>query len=91
LVWLKKYNLIIILVFWIDRIFKMYRFDFRRKVLEIREAEALSMASVAARFGVGALSVMRWTRKLHPCLRRNKPGAKIDRQALCEDVIARFI
>jgi transposase len=42
----------------------MYSFDFRRKVLEIRRKEALSMAAVAARFGVGALSVMRWTKHL---------------------------
>ncbi len=29
---------------------------------------------------------MRWTKNLQPCLTRNKPGTKIDRDALCEDV-----
>ena len=64
----------------------MYGLDFRSKVMEIRRREGLSMAAVAARFGVGVSSVMRWSKRLDPKVKRNKPATKIDMVALAADV-----
>ncbi|MGL5783914.1 MAG: IS630 transposase-related protein [Alphaproteobacteria bacterium] len=58
-----------------------YSIDFRRKVLDVREKEGLSMESVAARFGVCVASVMRWTKEISPKRTRYKPP-KIDMEAL---------
>jgi len=55
-----------------------YSIDFRRKVLEIKEREGLSFEEVAVRFGIGQASVFRWSKRLFPCLNRNKPAVKID-------------
>jgi transposase-like protein len=63
-----------------------YSIDFRRKVLEIKEREGLSFEEVAARFGIGQASVFRWSKRLFPCLNRNKPALKIDMAALARDV-----
>lgn len=43
-----------------------YSVDFRKKVLQIREKEDLSIEGVALRFGVGKASVMRWLIELAP-------------------------
>lgn len=41
-----------------------YSLDFRRKVLEVRQREGLSIAQVAKRFAVGKASVMRWLKRM---------------------------
>ena len=63
-----------------------YSVDFRRKVLEIKEREGLSFEEAAVRFGVGQASVFRWSKRLHPCRKRDKPAVKIDMAALARDV-----
>lgn len=63
-----------------------YSVDFRRKVLEIKEREGLSFEEAAVRFGVGQASVFRWSKRLFPCRKRNKPAVKIDMAALARDV-----
>lgn len=63
-----------------------YSIDFRRKVLQIRAREDLSMDQVAQRFGISKQTVYNWTKRLIPCETRNKPATKIDMQALAEDV-----
>ncbi len=65
-----------------------YSLDFRRKVLSIREKEKLTIAEVAARFGVGIASVTRWLKVLEPQKTRNKPATRINTQALLDDVRA---
>ena len=62
----------------------MYGLDFRSNVMEIRRYEGL--AAVAARFGVGVSSVMRWSKRLEPMVKRNKPATKIHMVALASDV-----
>ena len=62
-----------------------YSVDFRRKVLEIKEREGLSFEEAALRFGVGQASVFRWPKRLLPCLKRDKPAARIDMAALARD------
>jgi transposase len=63
-----------------------YSIDFRRKLLFVREVEKLTIAAVAARFGVGIASVVRWIGR--PELQRtcHKPATRIDRIALTRDV-----
>ena len=63
-----------------------YSLDFRRKVLEIRKKEKLSMAKVALRFGISISAVMRWTKRLEPKTKRLKPATHIDMEALRVDV-----
>jgi transposase len=62
-----------------------YSYDFRRKVLTVREKEDLTIAEVADRFGVGVASVVRWIKDIH----RKKQGfrkRKIDMDVLKQDV-----
>lgn len=63
-----------------------YSIDFRRKVLEIKEREGLSFEKTALRFGISESSVFRWSKRLEPCLTRNKPATKIDMEQLALDV-----
>ena len=63
-----------------------YSVDFRRKVLDIKERDGLSIEKAAVRFGVGQASIFRWTKRLEPCRTRNKPSVKIDRDCLVRDV-----
>lgn len=41
-----------------------YSTDFRRKVLEVREEENLTIAEVAERFKIAVASVVRWSKVL---------------------------
>ena len=62
-----------------------YSVDFRRKVLEIKERDGLSIEEAAVRFGIGQAGVFRWTKRLEPCRTRNKLSVKIDRDLLVRD------
>jgi transposase-like protein len=59
-----------------------YSVDFRRKVLDIKERDGLSIEKAAVRFGIGQAGIFRWTKRLA----RNKPSVKIDRECLLRDV-----
>lgn len=61
---------------------------FREQVLKIREQEQLSYEETAKRLGVGIASIVRWTKRIEPKLKRNKGATKIDMQALAQDVKA---
>lgn len=62
-----------------------YSLDFRRKVLDVRERDQLSIAEVAERFAVGKVSVMRWLTRIE-----RKPSGfrhrKLDMEALAQDL-----
>ena len=62
-----------------------YSIDFRKKVVEIREKEWLSLEETAKRFGVGRASIFRWTKEIEPKRTRAKP-VKIKEEELREDV-----
>lgn len=64
----------------------MYSLDFRRKVLEIRKKEELSIAKIARRFGIGLSTVMRWTKNIEVKKTRNKPATRVDMEALKRDI-----
>lgn len=63
-----------------------YSIDFRRKVLQIRQREGLSLEQAAQRFGIGKQTVYNWTKRLIPMKNRNKGATKLDMAALAEDV-----
>ena len=62
-----------------------YSIDFRRKVLEVRDQDRLSIAQVAERFAVGKASVMRWLKRIE-----RKPSGfrrrKLEVEALAADL-----
>jgi transposase len=63
-----------------------YSTDLRRKVLDIKEQENLTIAEAAKRFGIGTANFSRWKKSLEPKRTRNKPATKIDMEALQRDV-----
>jgi len=63
-----------------------YSLDFRRKVLEIKEEEGLSLSGVAARFKISRNTVFKWSKNILARVGRNKPAVKIDMEALRHDV-----
>jgi len=64
----------------------VYSIDFRRRVLSIKETEKLSFAEVSKRFKVGIASLVRWSKKIEPTIKRNKPATKINMEALKRDI-----
>lgn len=63
-----------------------YSLDFRQKVLQIKQAENLSMSAVAKRFNIGVASVMRRSKKIEPKPIRERPAIKLDMEALKKDI-----
>jgi transposase len=62
-----------------------YSTDFRRKVLEVKEEENLTIAEAASRFKIAEASVVRWSKVLEAKRKRNRLP-KIDMEALKRDV-----
>jgi transposase len=52
----------------------------------IRQQEGLTIEETAKRFGVGKMSVLRWSKRLESKTHRNKSCVKIDMKALKEDI-----
>ena len=63
-----------------------YSIDFRKKILEIKEDEKLSLDDCSKRFKVGRVTIFRWTKRIEPKLTRNKPATKINMEKLKEDI-----
>ncbi|WP_235949880.1 IS630 transposase-related protein [Candidatus Regiella insecticola] len=63
-----------------------YPLKFRQHVLAIKTQEKLTYAQTATRFCVGTASLMRWAKRIEPCLTRDKPATKINQVALIFDV-----
>lgn len=64
----------------------MYALDFRKKVLEVRERERLSIRQVARKFSIGFNTVMRWTKNITPTKTRQRSALRIDMEALMRDI-----
>ena len=64
-----------------------YSFDYRMKVLCVREKENLSYAHAAKRFDIGVATLVRWAKKPIPQAHRNKPATKIDMNQLKQDIV----
>jgi transposase len=65
----------------------MYSIDFRRKVLDIRKAEGLTLSQTAQRFHIAVNTIFLWTKCLAPKLKRCKPATRLDMEALTQDVV----
>ena len=50
------------------------------------EKEGSSIRMVARRFGVSPRSVLNWTKRFSPIVKRNKPPTKIDMDLLKKDI-----
>ena len=62
-----------------------YTFDFRRKVLRVREQESVSIRETAKRFHMGSASITRWLSRIEvkPSLSRQR---KLAKAALAKDI-----
>lgn len=63
-----------------------YSLEFRKKVLEIRKKESLSIREVAKRFRISSRTIVGWLQRLNPKLRRHKPAVRLDMEALKKDI-----
>lgn len=63
-----------------------YSIDFRRQALLIKQREHLSFEATAKRFGVGKMSVLRWSKQIEAQRHRQKPATKINMEVLKQDV-----
>jgi transposase len=63
-----------------------YSIDFRKKVLNTREKENLTIKETAKRFCIGVTTIVRWLIKIEVQIKRNKPPTKLDMEALKKDV-----
>ena len=63
-----------------------YPLKFREHVLSFRDAEGLTLAQTAQRFGVGIATLTRWVKRIEPCKNYRRPWLKIDIVALARDV-----
>jgi transposase len=58
----------------------------RKKLLSVMKDQGLTLPEAAERFGVGTASISRWKKNPDPTFTRDKPDAKIDRDALAKDL-----
>lgn len=65
-----------------------YSIDFRKKVLETRAKEKLSLTEISIRFRIGRASVVRWIARIESQKTRNRPPSKINMKALMDDIEA---
>lgn len=63
-----------------------YSLDFRLHVLSVKKKKDLSFSETAERFGVGVASIVRWVKKPEPQTHRHKLPAKLNMDALKEDI-----
>jgi transposase len=63
-----------------------YSIDFRKKVLEIKRKENLSIRKTSSRFGICNATIVKWIKDITIKTSRNKQATKINMEALSEDV-----
>lgn len=63
-----------------------YSLDFRKKVLEVRAKEKLTIREAASRFGIAFSTIVLWNKNINCQTKRNRPASKLDREALKKDV-----
>ena len=64
----------------------MYSLDYRQRVMRIKEEEGLTYEATSKRFRVGMRTLFKWSKRIEPKLKRNKPATKVDMEALRRDV-----
>jgi len=63
-----------------------YSIDFRQHVLKVKAEEGLSFAETSLRFKIGKSSLVRWSLRLAPKMKRDKAPTKIDMEWLKKDI-----
>ena len=64
----------------------MYSLHIRKKIIDIKTKEKLSIREVARRFGISPNTVYKWGKKIEPKGWRKQRDSKIDMKKLEEDV-----
>lgn len=63
-----------------------YSLDFRKQVFKVKNKEKLTFQETSDRFGITIRSLFRWSNRLEPKLKRDKPATKVDMKKLAKDV-----
>lgn len=63
-----------------------YSLDFRQKVLAVKAKKHLTFEATSESFDIPIRTLFRWQQRIEPCMTRNKPAPKIDRDALKKDI-----
>jgi len=63
-----------------------YSYDFRKRVMKIKEEKDLTFEKTAERFSICIRTLFRWQKRMEPKVKRNKPATKINTDKLMEDV-----
>ena len=63
-----------------------YPLSFRQKVFAVKLKKRLTYQETSEHFDVGIRTLFRWENNMEPCVTRNKPATKIDRDDLICDV-----
>ena len=63
-----------------------YSFDFRKRVFDEKQEKGLTFEETSQRFDVPVRTLFRWSQRLSPQTKRNKPATKIDMERLAEHV-----
>lgn len=63
-----------------------YSYDFRKRVMKIKEDKNLTFEATAKRFGVNIRTLFNWSNRIKPKTTRDKPATKIDMEKLAKDI-----
>ena len=63
-----------------------YPLQFRQKVFSTKEKFHLTFEQTSQRFDVPIRTLLRWQRKMAPCMTRDQPATRLDMAQLARDV-----
>lgn len=63
-----------------------YSLDFRKQVFKVKEKNNFTFEQTAEHFGITIRTLFRWSKRLEPKLKREKPATKVDMKRLEQDV-----
>ncbi len=65
---------------------KAYTLDFRKQVFKVKEKNNYTFQETSSHFGITTRTLFRWSNRLEPKLKRDKPATKVDMKLLEKDV-----
>ncbi len=63
-----------------------YSLDFRKQVFKVKEKNNFTFEETSEHFGITIRTLFRWSKRLEPKLKREKPATKVDMKRLEQDV-----
>ena len=63
-----------------------YSLDFRKQVFKVKKEKNFIYEETSDHFGITIRSLFRWSNRLEPKLKREKPATKVDMKGLEKDV-----